>query len=115
MIRRVLQRNAQKAPQAPVNSPAATQSRARLHWSEDGLLIGQFGHPANGLAADGTLFPGAAGNIATMATVTDGGNIYLYNSDESYHPGIHRWTISGLDSIHEVTGSALLGGVVNLQ
>ena len=86
-----------------------------MHWSEDGLLIGQFGHPSNGLAADGTLFPGAAGNIATMATVTDGGNIYLYNSDEGYHPGIHRWTISGLGSLHEVTGSALLGGVVNLQ
>jgi hypothetical protein len=86
-----------------------------MHWSEDGLLIGQFGHSANGLATNGTLFTGAAGNIATMATVSTGDNIYLYNSDESYHPGIHRWKISGLDSIHEISGSSLLGGVVTLQ
>jgi hypothetical protein len=86
-----------------------------MHWSEDGLLIGQFGHPANGAVTGGTLYPGAAGNIGTMATVMAGNNIYLYNSDEGYHPGIHRWTISGLDTIREVSGSAQLGGTVALQ
>lgn len=86
-----------------------------MHWSQDGLLIGQFGHPSDGTAADGSLFPGAAGNIATMSTVSANGNIYLYNSDESYHPGIHQWEVSGLDSIHELTGTTQLGGTVALQ
>jgi hypothetical protein len=85
-----------------------------MHWSEDGLLIGQFGHSASG-ETNGILFPGAAGNIATMATVTVGANIYLYNSDEGNHTGIHQWKISGLDSIHEVSGTAQLGGAVDLQ
>jgi len=95
-----------------------TFSSQWMHWSEDGLLIGQFGHSssANGDAAsNGPLYPGAAGNIATMATVSTGGNIYLYNSDESYHPGIHQWKISGLSSIHELSGSASLGATVTLQ
>ena len=28
---------------------------------------------------------------------------YLYHSDESWHSGIHRWKISGLNSIKEHT------------
>jgi len=86
-----------------------------MHWNQDGLLIGQFGHPAHGNAPDGTLWPEAAGNIATMGTASANGNIYLYNSDESYHPGIHQWTISGLDTIHELAGSSSIGGTVILQ
>jgi hypothetical protein len=92
----------------------ASFSSQWMHWSEDGLLIGQFGHPAYG-QTNGILFPGAAGNIATMATVAVGANIYLYNSDEGNHPGIHQWKISGLDTIHEVSGTAQLGRTVDLQ
>jgi hypothetical protein len=85
-----------------------------MHWSQDGLLIGQFGNPATGYVPDGD--PGAAGNIWTMATATDiNGNIYLYNSDESVHPGIHQWTIDGLGTINELTGSTTLGATVILQ
>jgi hypothetical protein len=85
-----------------------------MHWWDDGLMIGQFGHPADGLAPNGTLFEGAAGNIATMASVTVGDSIYLYNSDESYHPGVHRWKISGLGSIKEIGGTTYLGQTVIL-
>ena len=85
-------------------------------WSEAGALIGQFGHgfptPA---PVDGTEYPSAAGNIWTMTTATNGNDIYLYNSDEGYHPGIHQWRISGLDSIHELAGRAPLGGTAMLQ
>ena len=85
-------------------------------WSEAGALIGQFGHgfptPA---PVDGTEYPSAAGNIWTMTTATSGNEIYLYNSDEGYHPGIHQWRISGLDSIHELSGRAPLGGTTMLQ
>jgi hypothetical protein len=83
-----------------------------MHWSEDGLLIGQFGHPPTPINLP--LTPGSAGNIATMATVVAGDNIYLYSSDEGYHPGIHQWKISGLDTIHELSGWAPLGGTVTL-
>ncbi|MGH7869801.1 MAG: hypothetical protein ACREP9_19755, partial [Candidatus Dormibacteraceae bacterium] len=86
-----------------------------MHWSEDGLLIGQFGHSCNPPPADGSLWPGCAGNIAMMSTASANGQIYLYNSDENYHPGIHQWTISGLDSIHEISGTVKIGGTVTLQ
>lgn len=86
-----------------------------MQWQEDGLLVGQFGHPANGYAPNGTLFPGAAGNIAQMASVTVGNDVYLYNSDESYHPGVHRWKISNLESIHEVSAVVALGQTATLK
>ena len=93
----------------------ATFSNQWMHWSEDGLLIGQFGHPADDYPENGPISPEAAGNVLTMATASAGDNIYLYNSDESYHPGIHQWKISGLDSVHELIGSASLGGTVALK
>src|ERR1017187_9539936 len=66
-------------------------------WSEAGAFIGQFGHgftlPA---PADGSEYPGASGNIWTMATAICGKNTCLYNSDEGYHPGVHVWTIGNL-------------------
>jgi hypothetical protein len=80
-----------------------------MHWTDDGLLVGQFGHPANGKAPNESLFLGAAGNIAAMASATVGASIYLYTSDESYHPGIHRWRIGGLGTIHELSSVTSLG------
>jgi len=92
-----------------------TFSSQFMHWSDDGLLIGQFGHPANGLGPGNTLWAGAAGNIGSMATATVGKSIYLYNSDEAEHPGVHQWTVKGLDSVVELSGLSQLGGVVQLQ
>jgi len=86
-----------------------------MHWWEDGLMIGQFGHPANVYNEDGGVFAGSAGNIASMTSVSVGKDVYLYNSDESLHPGIHRWRISGLDTIHELSGTATLGSTVALN
>jgi hypothetical protein len=97
------------------NGNWGTFSSQWMHWSEDGLLIGQFGNTPQSGGNSGTLVPGAAGNILTMATVPVNGNIYLYTSDEGYHPGIHSWKISGLDSVHEESGSAPIGGVLILQ
>ncbi|WP_144312415.1 hypothetical protein [Terriglobus saanensis] len=86
-----------------------------MHWWEDGLMIGQFGHPANVFDEDGGFFAGSAGNIGSMTSVYVGTDLYLYNSDESLHPGIHRWRISGLDTIHELSGTAALGSNVILK
>ena len=93
----------------------ASFSSQWMLWSQDGLLIGQFGHPATGPAPDGSLFPGAAGNIETMSTATVDGDIYLYNSDESYHPGIHRWKIGNLDTVRELVGTSQLGSTAILK
>jgi hypothetical protein len=79
-----------------------------MHWWEDGLLVGQFGKPTS-FNADGGIIAETAGNIASMTSVAVGKDLYLYNSDESLHPGIHRWRISGLDTIHELAGTAPLG------
>jgi len=92
----------------------ASFSSQWMHWSEDGLLIGQFGTPAY-QPTDGNHAEGSAGNIGTMSTVSVGSDIYLYNSDESIHPGVHQWKISNLDSIHELIGTTTLGEAVTLQ
>ncbi|HEY4198173.1 MAG TPA: PA14 domain-containing protein, partial [Mucilaginibacter sp.] len=69
--------------------------------SDDGLLIGQFGE----VGSDHFNEPapaGMAGNSFSASVVKDKrGNIYLYHNDESYHSGVHRWKISGLNSLKE--------------
>jgi hypothetical protein len=92
-----------------------TFSSQWMHWWDDGLLVGQFGHPANGWNTEGGAYAGGAGNIATMSSAQVGQDIYLYNSDESYHPGVHRWRISNLGSIKELKGTSQLGSAVILQ
>jgi len=86
-----------------------------FQWSEDGLFIGQFGHPASGYQSDGSLWDGAAGNIAMMATASYLGDVYLFNTDEGYHAGIHRWKVSNLQSLQELSGNAAIGDSVLLQ
>jgi FlgD Ig-like domain len=67
------------------------------HVNDDGLFIGQFG-TGSGTNAP----PELAGNSTSLALVKDGnGNGYLYNNDESVHGGLHRWKITGLNTITE--------------
>jgi len=40
-----------------------------------------------------------AGNAAWGGLAVVGGNYYLYHNDEWYHGGIHRWTISNLNTV----------------
>lgn len=70
------------------------------HVYDNGLFVGQFGVPGN----DSTV-PGCAGNITAMDMVKFGDTLYVYLSDESVHGGAHRWSISGLDTIQEITGA----------
>jgi hypothetical protein len=70
------------------------------HVWDDGLLVGQFGVTG---ADDPTEAPvGMAGNVfsASVAHINDS-VIYLYHNDESYHSGMHRWKISGINTIKE--------------
>ena len=87
-----------------------------MHWWDDGLFVGQFGAiVANYVNSDMAAPAGFAGNIAQMASTTVNGNVYLYTSDEGAHEGLHRWKISNLGSVHEISGKGSLGSVVSLS
>ena len=80
---------------------------------DDGLFIGQFG-----IAGPDTLgneaSPEMAGNSFSASITTDfSGNHYLFHNDESYHGGIHRWEISGLETIKEESIPFKLDNSVN--
>lgn len=70
------------------------------HIWDDGLFVGQFG--ATGLDDPGEAPPRMAGNVlgADIVHVKDG-ELYLYHNDEGRHGGLHRWKITGLNSIVE--------------
>jgi hypothetical protein len=76
------------------------QTNKYNHYYDNGLAIGQFGttRPESpGLAA-----PMMAGNSLTPIVVKDGnGDLYLYHGDESDHSAVHRWKITGLNTISE--------------
>jgi hypothetical protein len=67
---------------------------------DDGLFIGQFG--TNGALSGAEASPGMAGNAFSPSLVKDAaGDVYLYHNDESVHGGVHRWKITGLNTIQE--------------
>jgi hypothetical protein len=66
---------------------------------DDGLFIGQFG--VTGLDSKIEAAPMMAGNAFCPSLVSVNGNGYLYVNDESFHSGVHRWKISGINSITE--------------
>ncbi len=77
------------------------QTNVWTHLYDDGLMVGQFGvvDPARSLPEGAAEM---AGNAFSSALVTArDGSLYLYQNDESFHGGIHRWHITGLASIRE--------------
>jgi hypothetical protein len=111
---------------AGINGNWALFSSQFYHYREDGLLVGQFGwrdsdeypgldwgrpDPWNG---GEKLAPGYSGNTNRFLVVEVGKDYYLYNQDEGYRAGIHRWHIWNLDSVHELAASATLGATVQL-
>lgn len=86
------------------NNEFYNQSQANMynHAYENGAVIGQFG--ATGPKTMEAP-PRMAGNVKNPILVagTNSDVMYLWHGDESYHAGVHRWTISGLDSINMLT------------
>ncbi|MEP6555000.1 MAG: hypothetical protein ABJB11_15725, partial [Ferruginibacter sp.] len=76
------------------------QTNMYNHYWDNGLAIGQFG-----ITRDKTVGESAAmmaGNALNPKVVKDAnGDYYLYHGDESDHAGIHRWKITGLNTIKE--------------
>jgi hypothetical protein len=70
---------------------------------DDGLFIGQFG--VTGPEVSGQIAaPMMAGNVFSANIVKDAnGDLYLYHNDESHHSALHRWKITGLNTIQEQT------------
>ncbi|MEP6747117.1 MAG: PA14 domain-containing protein [Bacteroidota bacterium] len=84
---------------------------------DDGLFIGQFGVTGPEVAGQ-IAAPMMAGNVFSANVVKDAnGDVYLYHNDESHHSAMHRWKVTGLNTIQEQTvpvmvvptGSGLLG------
>jgi hypothetical protein len=76
------------------------QANQFMHFDESGLFIGQFGQSSTRPAPANEA--GLSGNALSPTLVRDGGRLYLYHNDESFHAGVHRWRIDGWDDIGEV-------------
>ena len=78
------------------------QTNQYNHYYDNGLAIGQFGTNRNVVGLNTLAAAGMAGNALTPMVVKDSnGDLYLWHGDESDHAGVHRWKISGLNSIAE--------------
>ena len=77
------------------------QANQFMHYSDDGLFIGQFGQPGI-VGATSANVPGFAGNNFSPSLVQYNSQVYLYCNDESDR-GSHRWHLTGLDTIAEQT------------
>ena len=76
------------------------QTNKYNHYLDNGLAIAQFGI-TRAETADHTE-PAMAGNVLTPVLVKGtNGALYLFHGDESDHAGLHRWKITGLNTIKE--------------
>ena len=88
------------------------QTNKFQHVYDNGLLLGIFGKTGadthNGLPVLNQIgVPEMAGNNIKGDIVKIGNNYYILHGDEGHHGAIHRWKVSGLDSIKEL--SILIG------
>lgn len=83
-----------------------SQTNKFNHYTDNGLSVGQFGFVKGD--TNGNAPYGYAGNNLTpmvVADINDANSCYLYGGDESTHAGVHRWHITGLNTIDEQTVS----------
>jgi len=76
------------------------------HYYKNGLAIGQFGTTRFDVGFLNHAAEGMAGNALTPVYIsagTDSG--YMYHGDESDHSSLHRWKVSGLNTIAEQSSS----------
>jgi len=79
----------------------ASQTNMFNHYLDNGLAIGQFGTVGPFYYTNA---PGMMAGNALSPQLVNGANpdqLYLYHGDESYHAGMHKWLISGLNTIKE--------------
>ncbi|MDB4902319.1 MAG: Ig family protein [Mucilaginibacter sp.] len=77
-----------------------SQTNMYNHYLDNGLAIGQFGTVGPCLVEAPAMM---AGNALSPQLVYGANNdeLYLWHGDESFHAGLHKWKISGLNTIIE--------------
>lgn len=94
------------------------------HYYDNGLMIGQFGINSRDAGhIEKESFAMGAGNVFSSTLVKVGNDYYIYHNDESVHAGVHRWKVTGLNTIAEqtvslvglnpLTGQGLIGTYFN--
>jgi hypothetical protein len=90
-------------------------SNTFYHFSQDGLLINEFGVPATPAFFSDSNYspPGLAGNNIDMYMIRPSANIlHVYTVDEAAHAGLHRWRVQGTNTLREFTGTGVLGSTI---
>jgi hypothetical protein len=96
------------------NGQNNTTSNTFSHFTQDGLLVNEFGVPSTN-HSDSYSPPGMAGNNIDMYMIRPSANtLHVYTVDESAHAGLHRWRVEGTTGIREFTGSGALGSTISL-
>ncbi len=79
----------------------ASQTNKWNHVHDNGLFVNQFGTTGPEWPKH-TYPPGMAGNVLSASVIkAPNGKVYLYHNDENMHGGIHRWQLSGFETLHE--------------
>lgn len=79
-----------------------SQTNVWNHYMDNGLMLGQFG--ISTLEGEATVDEApamVAGNVFSSTLVKVGSDYYIYHNDECNHGGVHRWKISGLNTVAE--------------
>jgi len=86
-------------------------------YTDDGILVGQFGWRSNGYYLMGAgapsalraeaLAPGRCGNPQMFSLVNVNGDYFLYVTDEGYRAGVQRWHIWNTASIGWLKGTTV--------
>ena len=92
----------------------ALYGQTYCQWYQDGLLVGCYGLSQLRLTG-GYNAPDDSGNISFEEWVPMGNDVYMYHTSESQLAPLHRWHISNLSSIYEMTSSGLIGSSLSLQ
>lgn len=90
----------------------AGQANQFLHWSRDGLFVGQFGAP--NLRGIPPAAAGLAGNSFSIQLARANGATYLWHNDENLHAGLQRWRLDGVEWMRELSARGRLGDRVTL-
>ncbi|KJD34905.1 hypothetical protein PW52_12405 [Tamlana sedimentorum] len=69
---------------------------------ETGLPLIDFGVDGFGAPFSDSIY-GMAGNSFGSSITKVGNTIYIYQNDESWHAGLHRWKIENIDSIKSIS------------
>jgi hypothetical protein len=97
-----------------------SQTNKWNHVYDNGLFVNQFGITGPEVAGKEAQ-PQMAGNAYCANVVKRNDTVFLYHNDEGHHGGIHRWRITGLNTIQEqvdtisltVAGQGILASYYN--